>query len=80
MSWFALTRLNAPDAMGRPSSTIPTSWSLTSRQDVAGHFKLQASDGPQLSLRRMIWVASYERGPKMRPFVHKANGFEDPQP
>ena len=65
-SFFALTRLHASDAVGRPKDSIPNTWSLTSRQEVAGHFKLQGY-GPQRSQRRMIWVASYERGPEGAP-------------
>ena len=65
-SFFALTRLTASDRLGRPQESIPSSWSLTSRQDVTGHFKLQAY-GAQLSLRRLIWVDSYTRGPEGAP-------------
>jgi hypothetical protein len=72
-SLFALTRLRACDEVGRPKNTIPSSWSLTSRQEVMGHFKLQAY-GPQQSLRRMIWVDPYQRGPDdapIRPQGHR---------
>ena len=72
-SLFALTRLRACDEVGRPKNTIPSSWSLTSWQEVMGHFKLQAY-GPQQSLRRMIWVDPYQRGPDdapIRPQGHR---------
>lgn len=71
-SLFALTRLNASEAVGRPKGTIPASWSLSIRQEVAGHFKLQAY-GPQSSLRRMIWVSPYERGPEDAPIKPRAH-------
>jgi hypothetical protein len=61
-SLFAMTRLQPSTAIGRPDSTIQSSWSLTERQEVDGYFKLQAY-GPQWSLRRLIWVSGYERGP-----------------
>ena len=70
-SLFALTRLRESSAVGRPQSTIQTSWSLTSRQEVAGHFKLQPY-GPQRSLRRLIWVEGYERGPNDAPMKTRA--------
>jgi hypothetical protein len=65
-SLFTLTRLRASAEVGRPKNTVPISWSLTGRQEVTGHFKLQAY-GPQLSLRRMIWVDFYQRGPEDAP-------------
>lgn len=70
-SLFALTRLRESSAVGRPKSTIPASWSLTSRQEVAGHFKLQPY-GPQQSQRRLIWVDAYERGPEDAPAKPRA--------
>jgi hypothetical protein len=61
-SLFALTRLQpAADRLGRPVESVRPSWSLTSRQEVSGHFKLQLY-GPSLSLKRLIWVSPYERG------------------
>lgn len=60
-SLFAMTRLHASDTLGRPKSSSSSGWSLSERQEVSGHFKLQAC-GPQWSQRRMIWVATYERG------------------
>ena len=65
-SLFALTRLRESSEVRRPQSTIQNSWSLTSRQEVAGHFKLQPY-GPQGALRRLIWVEGYERGPEDTP-------------
>jgi hypothetical protein len=70
-SLFALTRLRESGQVGRPQSTIQTSWSLTSRQEVAGHFKLQPY-GPQRTLRRLIWVEGYERGPDDAPVKARA--------
>ena len=67
-SLFALTRLHASTSVQRPRSTIQTSWSLSSRQEVTGHFKLQAY-GAQRSLRRLIWVGSYQRGPVDAPVL-----------
>ena len=68
---FALTRLRPTALTGRPKDTIPGSWSLTSRQEVAGHFKLQPH-GPGGSLRKLIWVAGYDRGPENAPVKPKA--------
>ena len=70
-SLFALTRLNVSDSTGRPQNTISTSWSLTSKQDVSGHFKLQ-SHGPGGQLRKLIWVDAYGRGPDNAPVKSKA--------
>lgn len=78
-SLFTLTRLHHSDAVGRPRQTIPSSWSLTSRQEVAGHFKLQ-SHGPQQSLRRLIWVGGYERGPDGAPVKPRAYAVQPPPP
>ncbi|MFX1689720.1 hypothetical protein PWR05_35205 [Paraburkholderia sp. A2RI-6] len=61
-SLFALTRLRASEHVGRSLTGLASSWSLSERQEVAGHFRLQAC-GPQRSERRMIWIAGYERGP-----------------
>lgn len=70
-SLFALTRLHSSDEVGRPRERIPSSWSLTSRQEVAGHFKLQPW-GPQLSMRRLIWIDGYLRGPADAPLKPRA--------
>jgi len=70
-SLFAFTRLHHSDAVGRSRETIPSSWSLTNRQEVSGHFKLQPY-GPQQSLRRLIWVDAYERGPEDAPIKPRA--------
>jgi hypothetical protein len=70
-SLFALTRLHHSDEVGRSKETIPSSWSLTNRQEVSGHFKLQPC-GPQQSLRRLIWVDGYERGPDDAPTKPRA--------
>lgn len=67
-SIFAMVRLAAPnDRLGRAQPKDPNAgWVLTTRQDVAGHFKLQAH-GPGLALRKLIWVESYPRGPQDAP-------------
>lgn len=65
-SLFAMTRLHASYAVNRPKHTIPSSWSLSTQQEVTGHFKLQAH-GPNRSLRRLIWVDFYVRGPEDVP-------------
>jgi|ERR1700722_6444371 hypothetical protein len=70
-SLFALTRLHSTESTGRPKDTIPESWSLTNRQEVTGHFKLQPH-GPGGSLRKLIWVAGYDRGPENAPVKPKA--------
>ncbi len=71
-NFFAMTRLNpAHDRLGRPATTELSSWSLTSRQDVTGHFKLQPH-GPAMSLRKLIWVEGYIRGPVEAPVRPRA--------
>lgn len=65
-SLFALTRLRASHDVQRPKNTILSSWSLTSRQEVTGHFKLQAF-GPQHAFRRLTWIEPYQRGPEDAP-------------
>ncbi len=62
-SIFAMVRLSAPAGrLGRPPRASSAGWPLTARQEVSGHFKLQPH-GPGGSLRRLIWVDAYERGP-----------------
>ena len=72
-SIFALVRLAAP--VGRhgrePKADNSAGWVLNVRQEVAGHFKLQPY-GPQQSLRRLIWVDGYERGPDDAPTKARA--------
>jgi hypothetical protein len=71
-SLFAMTRLvPTKDRMGRIVPSVSTGWSLTARQEVSGHFRLQPH-GPGGSLRRMIWVDSYQRGPKEGPVKPRA--------
>lgn len=71
-SLFAMTRLAAPAGrLGRPPRTEPRGWDLTARQEVAGHFKLQPH-GPAGSLRKLIWVEAYVRGPDDAPVKPKA--------
>jgi hypothetical protein len=62
-SLFAMTRLvPTSDRLGRPRNAITGSWSLTARQEVSGHFRLQPH-GRGGALRRLIWVDPYSRGP-----------------
>jgi hypothetical protein len=66
-SLFAVTRLSAPAGrLGRPPRTTTTGWNLAARQEVSGHFKLQPH-GPAGSLRKLIWVEGYARGPDDAP-------------
>ena len=57
--WFGSPPPRAVSAAPRAPSA---GWPLTARQEVSGHFKLQPH-GPGGSLRRLIWVDAYERGP-----------------
>jgi hypothetical protein len=50
-----------PDHFGRGGTK--SSWKLDHRVRVSGHFRLQAH-GENYSLRKLIWVAEYEKGPK----------------
>jgi len=71
-SIFAMLRLAAPaDRLGRAVPSLRAGWVLTARQEVAGHFKLQPY-GPGQALRKLIWVASYERGPEQAPIRPRA--------
>ena len=66
-SLFAMTRLvPTTDRLGRPGTATTASWTLTVRQEVSGHFRLQPH-GPGSTLRRLIWVAAYVRGPEDGP-------------
>lgn len=65
-SLFAMTRLHPSKGVGRPSSSIRPSWNLSEKQEVSGHFKLQAY-GPKWTDRRLIWVDDYGRGPENGP-------------
>jgi hypothetical protein len=72
-SLFAMVRLQpARDRLGRPAAVTSTNWSLTARQEVSGHFKLQPH-GPGASLRKLIWVAAYDRGPEDAPVKPRAH-------
>lgn len=74
-SLFAMTRLNpAKDRLGRPAPVARGGWSLTMRQDVSGHFKLQPY-GPGAQLRRLAWIGSYTRGPEDAPIKPRAIKF-----
>ncbi len=74
-SLFAMTRLNpAKDRLGRAAQVAQGSWSLTMRQDVSGHFKLQPY-GAGAHLRRLIWIGSYTRGPEEAPIKPRAIRF-----
>jgi hypothetical protein len=74
-SIFALVQLAAPsNRLGRPPRQGAGGWLLTARQDVSGHFKLQPH-GPGRSLRQLIWVNAYERGPDDAPVRPRAVRF-----
>ncbi|UEM24539.1 hypothetical protein JL100_030415 (plasmid) [Skermanella mucosa] len=63
-SLFKVRRLEVPaDRFGRPDTGRKGSWTLDIRQQVEGHFKMQPY-GPGRMLRKLIWVAGYERGPE----------------
>lgn len=72
-SIFAMVRLAAPnDRLGRAQPKDPNAgWVLTTQQDVAGHFKLQPH-GPGMTLRKLIWVENYLRGPQDAPLRPRA--------
>jgi hypothetical protein len=71
-SIFAMLRLAAPaDRLGRALPSLRAGWMLTARQEVAGHFKLQPY-GPGQASRKLIWVASYQRGPEQAPIRPRA--------
>lgn len=71
-SLFAITRLNpARDRLGRAAKATPASWSMTAQQEVSGHFKLQPH-GPARTLRKLIWIDSYPRGPEGAPIKPRA--------
>jgi len=74
-SLFVLTRLHSSDELGRPCERIPPSWFLTSRQEVSGHIKLPPY-GPQLSMRRLIWVDGYVRDPADIPLKPRAYAIQ----
>ena len=66
-SLFVMTRLAAPaNRLGRPPRAEAGGWNLVARQEVSGHFKLQPH-GPAGSLRKLIWVEGYARGPDDAP-------------
>lgn len=64
-SLFRIERLAAPaDRFGRREQAgRDGGWTLGWRSEVSGHFKLQPH-GASRSLRKLIWVEAYERGPK----------------
>ena len=66
---FSVERMAAPaDLFGRKPQDTDTAagWTLGWRSSVSGHFKLQAH-GPASSLRKLIWVDGYSRGPEDGP-------------
>jgi len=71
-SLFAMTRLAVPAGrLGRPLRAGAGGWNLAARQEVSGHFKLQPH-GPAGSLRKLIWIEAYARGPETAPVKPKA--------
>jgi hypothetical protein len=71
-SLFSMVRLSpARDRLGRPDSATSPNWSLTTRQHVSGHFKLQAH-GPADTFRKLIWLDAYARGPQDAPIKPRA--------
>jgi hypothetical protein len=70
-SMFRVETLSPPpDRFGRAASSEDRNgWKLGWRSEVAGHFKMQAH-GPRHSLRKLIFVESFERGPKGAPRKH----------
>lgn len=59
------TLASPPDRFGRAKAPGAGGWKLGSpawRSSVTGHFKMQAH-GPKSALRKLIYVAGYERGP-----------------
>ncbi len=72
---FQVVRLTTPsDRFGRPDADRDKDgWKLGVRVRVRGHFRLQPY-GPGASLRRLQWIAPYEKGPadgRLRPRLHK---------
>lgn len=72
---FRVVKLAAPaDRFGRTDADRDKGgWTLGVRVRVRGHFRLQPY-GPSGRLRRLQWIASYEKGPSDAPFrprLHK---------
>jgi len=68
-SLFSVEKLAAPaDRFGRRLAEGRKSgaWSLGWRSEVSGHFRLQAH-GAGRTLRKLIWVEAYQRGPENAP-------------
>lgn len=66
-SLFRVERLAAPaDQLGRRLTAGQAAWTLGWRTEVSGHFKLQPH-GVGRSLRKLIWIDSYQRGPEDAP-------------
>ncbi|WP_431858753.1 hypothetical protein [Azospirillum sp.] len=66
-----------PDRFGRRHSLGEGGWQLGWRSSVAGHFKMQPH-GPGRSLRKLIFVDAYERGPDDGPRKHRLERLSNP--
>lgn len=78
-SLFSVETLAPPaDRFGRARATGQVGWKLGWRSDVAGHFKTQPH-GPQSSLRKLIFVEGYARGPEGAPTKHKLERLVAPE-
>lgn len=68
-SLFSVVRLRArAEGLGRPRGA-QSAFTVEYRVDVRGHFKLQPH-GPGSTLRKLIWVDTYKRGPEDAPPKH----------
>ncbi|KAA1053144.1 hypothetical protein [Azospirillum argentinense] len=77
-SLFAVQTLAPPpDRFGRRQSLGEGGWQLGWRSSVAGHFKMQPH-GPGRSLRKLIFVDAYERGPDDGPRKHRLERLSNP--
>ncbi len=78
-SLFSVESLAPPaDRFGRARATGQGGWKLGWRSDVAGHFKTQPW-GPHASLRKLIFVEGYTRGPEGAPKRHKLERLDAPE-
>nr|WP_255636545.1 hypothetical protein [Azospirillum sp. 412522] len=78
VSLFTVETLAPPlDRFGRRHSLGAGGWQLGWRSSVAGHFKMQPH-GPGRSLRKLIFVDAYERGPDDGPRKHRLERLSNP--